>query len=215
MVGFDLWYPKRPTTKFVVRNITERKRVRIFQYPIMPGQERDLLDIPSVTEADIKASLLKGALKTKIDHQEIIVVESNLDLIQFDPIARDQLEAAGITIGLDAGSGSSFPEAQHKVLHHLVHLAEIGGPFDGGFGSNLYCEILPAASITPTSKIWYTDNTKARKIVEKQVVYNPNLTPATIVWIVYDLDGVTPLATSIDTMTYSGVFELSRVRTFA
>lgn len=104
-VGFRTFFPKRPDTKFVVRNITlgtpQQKRIKLFTYPIPPGQERDLLAIPEVSEADIRHSLLKGELRRKAECGEIRVVDSNIDLLQFDEFQKDFLENLGITEGLE------------------------------------------------------------------------------------------------------------------
>ena len=103
-VGFETFFPKQVDTKFVVRNITEgtrqEKTIHIFQYPIPAGRERDLMDIPVVSEADIRHSLLKGELRIKALCGEIKVIASNIDLIQFDPEQRAFLESICITDGL-------------------------------------------------------------------------------------------------------------------
>ena len=103
-VGFETFVPKQVDTKFVVRNITvgtrQQKTIRIFQYPILAGKERDLLAIPVVSEADIRHSLLKGELRTKAICGEIKVIDSNIDLIQFDPEQKAFLESICITDGL-------------------------------------------------------------------------------------------------------------------
>jgi hypothetical protein len=104
-VGFETWWPKRCPTVFKVMNITPKKMVRVFQYPIAPGMVRDLLDIPVVSEADIRHSLLKGELNMKILCNEIRVVESNIDLLQFDECQKAFLQAAGITDGLEVSGG--------------------------------------------------------------------------------------------------------------
>jgi len=66
------------------------------------------------------------------------------------------------------------------------------------------------------SIIWYIDNTKAQKIVEKLITRNSVQNPTSIVWHMYDFDGVTIVHTVTDTITYSpGVFEFSRTRTIS
>jgi len=102
-VGFETWYQKQCPTVFRVENIAEGgKRIRIFKYPIKNGMSRDLMEFPYVSEADIRHSLLKGELYIKIVAGEIRVIESNIDLLQFDPCHRQFLIDAGITEGLDA-----------------------------------------------------------------------------------------------------------------
>lgn len=110
--------------------------------------------------------------------------------------------------------GTGVTESAHKTLRQLIHLAEEGGPFEG-FASGAFQETLPASDPFPTSIIWWTSAAKTAKIVEETITYNANKTINTDQWKVYDVDGSTVLATVTDTITYSGVFELSRTRTIA
>jgi len=107
-------------------------------------------------------------------------------------------------------SSGGITDSQHKSLRQLIHFIN-EGPADG-FASGAYKEILPAANPFPTSIIWYTDNIKTNKIVEKTIVYNTNKTPNSITWKMYDINNIL-IATIIDSITYNGVFELSRTRT--
>lgn len=95
-------------TKFVVKNIStfRNKVIRIFHYPIPQGKTRDLLDIKGIGEADIRASLLKGELLHKIEAKEIEVVESDIDLLQFNDTQKLFLQNAGIIKGLEVTGGS-------------------------------------------------------------------------------------------------------------
>ncbi len=104
---FYTFYPKDCDTKFVVKNIAPfGKRIRIFNYPIVNGGERDLMTIPEISEATIRHSLLKGELVNKLRAQEIIVIDSNIDLLQFDPCHKRFLESVGVKDGLEVeGTG--------------------------------------------------------------------------------------------------------------
>lgn len=100
-VGGSTWFTKNSTTQFVVKNISpNRKTIRIFNYPILNGATRDLLSIPSVSEADIRHSLLKGELLVKIKHGELIITDSNIDLLQFDTQQLTFLQNSGVNHGL-------------------------------------------------------------------------------------------------------------------
>lgn len=108
--GDYTFLPKRPDTKFVVRNITsghDKKTIHLFTYPVGSGKERDLLAIPSVSESDIRHSLLKGELRIKGENREYIVVDSNIDLLQFDNIQKLFLQSIGIINGLEVTATSS------------------------------------------------------------------------------------------------------------
>ena len=90
------------TTKFIVRNTTrEGKKIRIFNYPIWPGYTRDLMQISYITEETIRDSLLKGELLRRLLNGDIQIVESNIDLLQFDDTQKAWLESVGITSGTE------------------------------------------------------------------------------------------------------------------
>lgn len=95
---------------FVVLNVAPQiKTITIFQYPINYHTTRDLLQIPGVSEASIRASLLKGELQHKIRAKDIIVVCSDIDLIQFNAAQKAFLQGAGIVNGLEATGGTGAP----------------------------------------------------------------------------------------------------------
>lgn len=112
------------------------------------------------------------------------------------------------------GAGSSPEWINHDAIRKLVHLADIGGPYEG-FASGSFREILPFGDPFPTQVIWWTSSAKTQKIVEKVISYNGNRTVSTVVWRSYDADGVTILATVTDAIAYSGVYEVSRLRTIS
>lgn len=90
---------------FVVQNTSPQvKTIKIFNYPIPFNRTRDLLQIPGVAEADIRASLLKGELQHKIRSRDIVVVCSDIDLLQFNQGQKQFLQAAGIVNGLQVSS---------------------------------------------------------------------------------------------------------------
>lgn len=101
---------------FIVQNISPQvKTIRIFNYPILYGQTRDLLSIPGVAESDLRASLLKGELQHKLLAQDIIIVCSDIDLIQFNDGQRLFLQRAGVMSGLEVGSGQITPELDDRI----------------------------------------------------------------------------------------------------
>lgn len=104
MSGFDDFAPfEKKNGCFIVRNVTpdRQKTINIFQYPIPFNKTRDLLEIPGVGEADIRASLLKGELQHKIRAKDIIVECSDIDLLQFNDDQKQFLQDAGIIKGLE------------------------------------------------------------------------------------------------------------------
>lgn len=228
-------YSLKYNTHFIVKNTTGgsatapyQKTIFIFNYPINWGEDRDLLQIPGLQEADIRASLLKGVLRHKFLCGDIALVSSNIDLLQFSDKQRNFLFQFGFTEGVQvgwdeldgyvqgqigSGGGGGITEAQHKTLRDLIHFVD-NGPGDG-FASGAFRETLPIGNPFPSSVIWYLDVAKTKKLVEKFISYNANKSPHTIQWNMYDYDGITLIHTVIDTFTYSGptVFEASRTRT--
>jgi len=87
---------------FIVKNITpdRNKIIKIFHYPILFNETRDLLQIPGVAESDIRASLLKGEIRHKILAKDIVVIDSDIDLLQFNSDQKQFLSNAGIIKGL-------------------------------------------------------------------------------------------------------------------
>ncbi len=110
--------------KFVVRNISmyQKKVIKIFGYPINWGDTRDLLQIPGVGEADLRASLLKGELQHKIRAKDIEIVDSDIDLIQFNDEQKAFLIAAGVTKGISAGADNS--NIGYKINEILVGIID-------------------------------------------------------------------------------------------
>ena len=104
--------------------------------------------------------------------------------------------------------GNGISTAQHKTLRHLIHFID-NGPADG-FASGAYRET--TGTTFPTAIIWYDKSgTGKKKIVSKEIVWSGPF-PTTITWKMYDASE-TLLATVSDSLTYSGPFETSRVRT--
>jgi hypothetical protein len=196
---------------FIVQNVsTQIKTINIFQYPINYGRTRDLLQIPGVAESDIRASLLKGELNHKLRAQDITVICSDIDLLQFNNEQKNFLMRAGIVNGLSAGGTGGITEQDHETLRQLIHFID-EGPGDG-FISGAYKVIL--GQPFPTSITWYIDNTQAKKIIEKLITYNGTNLPISITWNVYDLDGISIKHSLTDAITYTGTaFESTRVRT--
>lgn len=119
-VGLYTIFPKRCPTVFRVQNITAGKCVRVFQYPIPPGGVRDLMAIWFISEADIRHSLLKGELMMKILNEEVRVVESNIDLLQFDQCQKAFLQGAGVINGLSVDGSSGGVDYIHRTNVRLI-----------------------------------------------------------------------------------------------
>jgi len=117
----------------------------------------------------------------------------------------------GSVKSLTAGAASGISEAQHKALKDLIHFID-DGPADG-WASGAYKENT-YSGLKVTSEVWYIDNTKVDKIASKDISYT-ELKATTEVWKVYAADGSTVLVTLTDSITYTGLKETSRDRTWA
>jgi hypothetical protein len=197
---------------FIVLNTAPQiKTISIFNYPINYLCTRDLIQIPGVSESSIRASLLKGVLREKIRNNDIIVLCSDIDLLQFNAAQLAFLQGAGIVNGLTvSGSGGITPQI-HETLLRLIHYITEGGP-GHGFPSGSTRITLPTGSPFPTSITWYLANVPPTKFVEKLITYNASQFPVFIQYNMYDNDGITILQTVIDVITYSGPFESQRIR---
>jgi hypothetical protein len=208
-VGLNTVFTKNVNTKFVVQNTAPgNKRIRIFQYPINNGETRDLLAIPYISEADIRHSLLKGELLIKITTGEAKVVESNIDLIQFESQQLAFLQHAGITIGLEVES--QFSQDQIDQILQIIRISDGNGPTTDYTSSYRYT--LPEADPFPTQIIWYDSNVEPRKkITEKTIIYDEQKRITQEDHIAYNADE-TIIAQYTDTFTYNGPFETVRHR---
>lgn len=226
-------YSLKYNTHFIVKNTSGstaaspyQKTVKIFNYPILWGETRDILQIPGISESHIRSSLLKGVLRHKLLNGDIALVSSNIDLLQFSDKQRAWLYAHGFTEGVQigwdeldgyvqgqigSGGGGGLTPFEHQTLRQLIHFID-EGPGDG-FASGAFKEVLPTGSPFPSSITWYLDVAKTKKLVEKFVTYNASHFPINIHWNMYDTDGVTIVHTVIDSITYSSAFESTRTRT--
>lgn len=117
------------------------------------------------------------------------------------PVTLTDLQASG---GLTA--------EQHKTLRQLTHFVETNSPGEGWGDGPYQSEVLPSADPFPTSETWYTTSGKTNKICKWECTYTANKTYATETWTVYKSDGSSAAAVAVDTISYSGVFEIGRSR---
>lgn len=141
-------------------------------------------------------------------------------------VQNDSSSDAAVQVTRDASDNLAFTDptagtkllkdlptsSQHQALRQLIHFID-NGPANG-FASGAYRENTPSPDPFPTAVIWYDDNTKAKKLVEKLITYTGPVATQ-VQWKMYDTDGTTVLATVTDAISYSGVFETSRTRTIA
>jgi len=113
----------------------------------------------------------------------------------------------------DPRAGSGLTEAVHRTLLQLIHFID-EGPAEG-FTSGATKTV--TGGLFPTLVEWRRQD--GTLLVEKTITRSgggaTNLKPTPVVWKIYDTDGTTVLATVSDAITYSGLNEVSRVRTIS
>lgn len=105
----------------------------------------------------------------------------------------------------------SLPNGQaHELLQQLIHLSNDDGPRGIKWPNNLVRDVGP----TPfaTASIWWTDNTRTKRIVDWEIVAGGAIFPTAIQWRAYADDGVSVIESYTDTISYAGIFETTRVR---
>ena len=112
----------------------------------------------------------------------------------------------------DPRSGGGISADQHKTLRQLIHFID-DGPAEG-FTSGAYKETLSSGSLFPTSIIWWESSSKINKIVEHLLTWT-GINVTTSQWKIYDTDGSTVLWIVTDSISYSGIVEITRTRTIA
>lgn len=135
---------------------------------------------------------------------------SGAKLVGFNPTGLPTVQANNVQDAIAELDDIKISAYDHERLRQLIHFLD-NGPGDG-FAPNAYREILPYGNPFPTSVTWYTDSGKSQKIVEKLIALAGPF-PTSITWNMYAQDGVTIVESLTDTITYSGPFEIYRVRT--
>ncbi len=151
------FYSKNPNS-FIVQNIsTPQKTIRIFHFPIPHGDARDMIAIPGVAESDIRASLLKGELRHKILAKEIVVLFSDIDLIQFNQEQLNFLTNAGITQGTKISvDGYVTQDEFDAAIEDLQQQIDAGGGGGGGPAYFLKQNIIPVGVRNGLNRTFYT-----------------------------------------------------------
>lgn len=133
----------------------------------------------------------------------ISVVTNNYITLGADP------NAAYVLTGSVTGS---LPNAQpHETLRQLIHLSDDDGPRGSQWSNNLVKDT-DSSTPFPSGTVWWTDNTRTRRVVDSVITRNSVKLPVTIRWRAYATDGTTVVESYTDTITYNGVFETSRTR---
>ncbi len=104
MPDTETFFQKLTSINFTVKNLSPNRKIHIFNYPLMPGETRDLLAFPEISEADIRHSLIKGELANFIRMGVISIVSSSIDLAQYDSQQQTFLTNAGISPIQEIGS---------------------------------------------------------------------------------------------------------------
>jgi len=100
MIDENAIYKNTPIC-FAVTNINPfGKTIKIHDFNIKFGQTLDLMKQIGMTENIIKVSLLKGELKYKLMHGDIVIECSDVNLVVYNTEVQIYLTAAGINTGV-------------------------------------------------------------------------------------------------------------------
>jgi hypothetical protein len=102
--------------------------------------------------------------------------------------------------------------AVSRLLDDILILPWPGSLSCGPVLNGAVREITPAGALFPTNETWYRDATKTVVLLDLVYIRDPSGKPTQLIWLIYSLNGVL-VATVTDTITYSGLYEIQRVRT--
>lgn len=100
-MGANSFFRKLTDIHFTIKNLSKNKCINVFNCPINPGQTKDLLALPEISEADIRHSLIKGELANLIRLKVISIESSSIDLDQSDPSQAAFITSGGFTPSLE------------------------------------------------------------------------------------------------------------------
>jgi len=158
--------------------------------------------------SDVTSSVSASNITTRING---VNLSTNTQVIN--------LSGSIVSGSVSGGTDVTYTFDALKADDRVHILLSDGGPFER-YLSGSYRETEYFSKIFPSSSIWYEDNSKTKKIVEKIWFYNSNKTVNTIVRNVYATDGSTILTTATDTIVYGSgavppIAEVNRTRTIS
>lgn len=106
--------------KFIIKNITSA-RISVLNIKLNPQQQYDLFTSPSLSEDDIKTSLVKGELLSRLQRNEIVILDSTLPLVINDPTFRNFLISKGMPV-------TSVEEEGSITVSNLAALVSTANP---------------------------------------------------------------------------------------
>lgn len=93
------------TVTFVLKNNSSIGRsIKVFNTKVNPGGQIDVMDIPGVTEEDIRTAVLKGSLKSLLAGGSLVVLASTVNFNTSDPLQNGFLSSIGINPNGASGS---------------------------------------------------------------------------------------------------------------
>ncbi len=119
---------------FIVKNINARKTIKVMGINIPPGLTYNLMDLPGVTEDDIKVSLTRGVLKRKINSGDLQVITSDLNLETSNATQNSFLVSSSVVAGAVEITATTIAQAktlnfQNKNNGMLVYIESVRSYF--------------------------------------------------------------------------------------
>jgi hypothetical protein len=218
-LDFDVWDEAKSTFVFVEEGTVYQDT----GWVCTSDDPLDIIDIDPLvfTQFTGGATVTAGAGLTKTGNSIDVIANAdgsitvNANDVQVGVLATDAQHGSrggGSQHSVGTTSAAGFMSTVDKSkIDGLAVLSSDGGPFEGYAAG--FLEILPAADPFPTSWNWWTSAGKTLRIVDLVITRNANNTPAVETWRAFASNGITVVTTAVDTVTYSGIFEMSRTRT--
>jgi len=124
-------------------------------------------------------------------------------------VAQKLLNATASESGLASGLGA--------WRRYVSQMLDAGLPWPGSLScgpivNGAVQDILPAGALYPTDVIWYLNASKTIQLLHLTYTRDGSGKPTKLVWQIFDTGGALAL-TVTDDITYSGLYEVERVRT--
>ena len=125
---------------------------------------------------------------------------------------RATFAGVGALTGALAAVSITESDTMHATLRQFAHFVD-DGPGEG-FASGAYKETLPAGAPFHTSEVWWASSAKLLKLIELNITRDASKKPIVETWTLFGGVG-NVLVELVDSIVYSGPFELSRTRVWS
>lgn len=130
--------------------------------------------------------------------------------LRFRDITNPGIDNKGYTLTEVLAGAGGLTEEAHKALRQLIHWLP-DGPGDG-FSTSPFKKST-WSGIFKTAEVWWESSDMLKKIFEHTMTWT-GINKTGEVWTLYKTDGTSPHVRATDVITFNGVFEDTRTRTY-